>query len=125
MPEQKGRILHFQSPLGDKRCAITALSGYERLNDLYAFDLTLVADKDAITPDELLGENVTITIEHADIKRKAHGVVCEFTEIDPLGDNTFAYRVSVVPRLWLLGLSSHNRLFEEKDAVAIVKQVVQ
>ena len=27
MPQQKGRILHFKSPLGEKRCAINALSG--------------------------------------------------------------------------------------------------
>jgi type VI secretion system secreted protein VgrG len=125
MPEQKGRILHFQSPLGDKRCAINALSGYERLNELYSFDITLVADQDPVAPDELLGEDVTITITHADIERKLHGVVCEFTEVDPVGDNVFEYRVVVVPRLWLLGLCSHNRLFEDKDAVDIVKQVVQ
>lgn len=124
MPDQTGRILHIQSPLGEKRCAVTALTGYERLNDLYTFDLTLVADGGPISADELLGEDVTLTIEHADIKRKAHGVVCEFMEIHPSGDNVFEYRVLVVPRLWLLGLSSHNRLFEEMDAVAIVKQVV-
>lgn len=125
MPEQKGRILHFQSPLGEKRCAINALSGYERLNELYSFDVTLVADKDPVAPRELLGEDVTITIQYAAIERTLHGVVCEFNEIHPVGDNVFEYRIVVVPRLWLLGLSSHNRLFEAKDAVDIVKQVVQ
>lgn len=125
MAEQKDRILHFQSPLGDKRCAVSALSGYERLNELYSFDVTLVADQDPVAPDELLGDDVTVTIKHAGIERKLHGVVCEFTEVDPVGDNVFEYRVVVVPRLWLLGLSSHNRLFEAKDAVDIVKQVVQ
>ena len=125
MPEQKGRILHLTSPLGEKRCAINALSGCERLNELYSFDITLVTDQDPVAPQELLGEDVTITITHADIERNLHGIVCEFNEIDPVGDNVFEYRVVVVPRLWLLGLSSHNRLFEEKDAVDIVKQVVQ
>lgn len=125
MPQQKGRILHFTSPLGEKRCAINALSGCERLNELYAFDVTLVADQDAVSPDELLGEDVTITITHGDVERTVHGIVCEFDEIDPVGNNVYEYRITVVPRLWLLGLSSHNRIFEEKDAVEIVRQVVQ
>jgi len=125
MPEQKERILHFKSPLGDKRCAINALSGCERLNALYSFDVTLVADQEPVAPDELLGEDVTVTIKYSGIERKLHGIVCEFNEVDPVGDNVFEYQVVVVPRLWLLGLSSHNRLFEEKDAVEIVKQVVQ
>jgi type VI secretion system secreted protein VgrG len=124
MPVQESRILHFKSPLGETRCGITALSGYERLNELYSFDVTLVADQDPVTPQELLGEDVVITLVHADIERSLHGVVCEFNEVDPVGDNVFEYQVKVVPRLWLLGLSSHNRLFENRDAVDIVKQVV-
>ena len=125
MPDQKDRILHFKSPLGDKRCAISALSGYERLNALYSFDITLLTELDPIAPQELLGEDVTVTITVADVERKLHGVVCEFDEVDPVGDNVFEYRAVVVPRLWLLGLNSHNRLFEGKDAVEIVKQVVK
>lgn len=124
MPEQKGRILHFASPLGDKRCAINALSGRERLSELYAFDVTLVTD-DPIKPDELLGEDVTITITYGDVERKLHGIVSEFDEIDAVGTNVCEYSVVVVPRLWLLGLSAHNRIFEEQDAVEIVKQVVK
>ena len=58
MPVQEGRILHFTSPLDETRCGITGLSGYERLNELYSFDVTLVAEQDPVSPQELLGEDV-------------------------------------------------------------------
>ena len=125
MPVQKGRILHFESPLGETGCAISSLSGYEGLNKLFSFDITLSVDGDPVEPEKLLGKDVCITITNADIERKIHGIVAEFTELDPRGDNLFEYRVIVVPRLWLLGLNSHNRIFEAIDAVAIVKKVVK
>jgi len=125
MPVQKGRILHFKSPLGETGCAISALNGYEGLNQLYSFEATLIVDGEPVKPEKLLGQDVCITITNADIERKIHGIVAEFTELDPRGDNLFEYQVLVVPRLWLLGLNAHNRIFESMDVPAIVKQVVK
>ena len=117
-------ILVFGSPLGEKRCSPVALNGKERLNGLFHFDLTLVAHDDPIAPEELLGEEVSVTIQHGDLVRELYGIVCGFTEIDPAGDDTFEYTLEIVPPLWVLGICSHNRIFEEMDALDIVETVV-
>lgn len=121
----KNRILQFESPLGEKRCIPVCLKGTERLNALFSFELTLMAGDDPIEPEELLGEEVVITVSSGDLERNFCGIVSQFREVDPTGDDTFEYIADVVPRLWLLGLNSHNRIFEEMDALAIVEQVVQ
>ncbi len=119
------RILQFESPLGDERCSPVCLKGTERLNELFSFELTLVAGDDPIEPEELLGEEVVITVSSGDLVRNFCGIVSQFREVDPTGDDTFEYIADVVPQMWLLGLNSHNRIFEAMDALAIVEQVVK
>ena len=119
------RILQLtSSPLPEGQCTVTALTGSERLNGLYEFDVTLVAGEDPVDPQKVIGEDVTVTVKHADLERPLHGVVCEVNEIDPVGDDTYEYVIRLVPRLWLLGLCSHNRTLQEMSTTDIVRQVV-
>ena len=124
MPDQTKRIMHIQSPLGDDRCAVSSLSGVERVNELFSFTVSIIAEDDPIKPYEILGEEVTVTISHGGVERPIHGLVANFAEVAAVGDNMFEYDLEVVPRLWQLCLSSHTRIFEEKSALDIVKAVV-
>ncbi len=117
-------ILAFKSPLSASRCTPVSLRGTEHLNDLFSLDVGLVAGEDPVEPEELLGYEVTVTVTSGDLEQSFHGIVSRFTETDPIGDDTFQYTVEVVPKLWLLGLNGHNRIFTDMTALDIVEQVV-
>ncbi|MEM6483548.1 MAG: type VI secretion system tip protein TssI/VgrG [Pseudomonadota bacterium] len=124
MPDQSKKIVHLKSPLGETRCAVTSLTGNERVNDLYRFNVSIIADNDPVKPDEILGEEVVLTIRYAGVERTIHGVVASISETEPDGDNLFEYSLEVVPKLWLLSLAAHTRIFEVMTTADIVKQVV-
>ena len=65
----KDRILAFKSPLAASRCTPISLRGVEHLNDLFSFDVGLVAGEDPVEPEELLGFDVTVTLTSGDLEQ--------------------------------------------------------
>lgn len=123
MPGENDRILAIESPLGDS-CAVSRLSGEERINDLYSFSVC-VASTTPIKPEQILGDPVTVTISNtAEKTRQIFGIVARLDQVDPIGDNLYEYDLEVVPPLWLLGLSAHTRLFEAMTTTEIATMVV-
>ncbi|MFT7285906.1 MAG: type VI secretion system secreted protein VgrG [Halieaceae bacterium] len=125
MQEQSSRILRITTPLPDDRHAVSACVGVERINDLYSFKISIVTGSDPINPEELLGEEVTLTLAYAGVERPVFGLVAGFWQVESSGDNVFQYEMEVVPRLWILGLCTHNRIFSEKSTLDIVKSVIE
>ncbi|MEM8941028.1 MAG: type VI secretion system tip protein TssI/VgrG, partial [Pseudomonadota bacterium] len=124
MPDQSRKIVHLQSSLGESRAAVVSLTGREAVNDLYTFQVSVIADNDPIMPEEILGEEVMLTMRYSDVERVVHGVVASISETEAAGDNVFEYSLEIVPKLWLLSLSAHTRIFEEMTVPDIVKSVV-
>src|SRR5947207_1818296 len=79
-------------------------SGEEAVSQLFHFRLDLLAENDTAIPfEKLLGQPVTVGLTLADGKTRRffHGLCNRFSQ--GARDATFtAYRMDVVPQLWLL-----------------------
>lgn len=123
-PTQKNRPIQISTPLGDDVLLFYRMSGYESLNQLFEYELELLSTNDTIKPENLLGENVTISLTLPEDKvRYFNGYVVRFGHYGRLGELT-KYRAVVRPWLWFLSRSANCRIFQNKTTPEIIKQIV-
>lgn len=121
---QDKRLISISSPLGKDKLLLTSFQGTEYISGLYEFQLEVLSSSLAIKPEELIGKQVTVTIQNQH-KRKFNGYVCRFSFGEIKADNLRQYRLVVVPWLWFLTKNTDNRIFQDKDTKAIVTEVFQ
>lgn len=96
----------------------------EAMSEPYEIEVVAVhgADED-IPAEEILQDKACVTIRVAGNERCFHGVVRSY---QPLGFmRTYrACRLTIVPRVWALGLANDCRVFQEKTAEDIIKDVL-
>ncbi len=123
---QTKRILSFTSPLGADVLLAESFHGSEEISRLFDFHVDVLATpKTSVKPADLIGKRATLHIEVADdgTRRSINGMIASLESLG--GDSDFnAYRVRMVPSLWLLSLNTQTRVFQGKTVVDIVKAVL-
>jgi type VI secretion system secreted protein VgrG len=94
----------------------------EQLDAPFVYELEVVSDNPALTPDEVLGESVTISVMIESDLRHYSGVVTALLSLGLQGEN-FVYRLVLRPWVWLLSRAQNCRIFQDKTAVDIIKEV--
>jgi type VI secretion system secreted protein VgrG len=89
----------------------------------FEVDLSL-ASEDELTFEDIIGKNGLLTIETPDGERHVHGIVNQFMHT-AINGRFFLYEARVVPQVWLLSLEQDCRIFQEKNAPDIVKQILE
>ncbi len=125
-------LLLLTSPLGDDTLPIeegtlhaVGLEAREEISRPFEMMLTTVSSVRAIDPEELLYQPVTLTIRkkpHSD--RFFNGIVRRMEAIGLAQRDRWKYRLEIVPRLWFLSQTGDCRIFQQKSAVEIVKQLL-
>lgn len=120
---QKNRKIQVFTPLADDALLFYQMHGREGLSEPFEYSLDLISENQSIDPDKLLGKNICVALEMADGKwRYFNGCATRFGQHENL--NIFAhYRVTVRPWLWFLTRASNCRIFQNKTAPDIIKQV--
>ena len=124
---QTNRLLSLDTPLGQDVLVIERWTGTESVSGLFTYELELLADlqqqqDQKVIPEDLLGKDVTITLELAEGDRYFNGIVKRF--IEGHRDDRFAhYRAEVVPWLWVATLKSNCRIFQNLTTLDIIKQI--
>ncbi len=122
--DQVSRSLQIKTPLGENQLLLTSFRGDETISRLFHFELDLIADNNAIRANQIVGKNVTISIQPVGSERRFfNGFVCRFAAglEDEYGRRN--YRAEVVPWLWFLSRTSDCRIFQDKTAVEIIEQI--
>ena len=124
---QNTRMLKIATPLGDDAMQLLSFRGREEISRLFSFELEVsIDDKKNISPDnvqqQLIGENITFTNEHANGPRYFNGIVREVVAAER-GSDTQSYRLAVVPWLWFLTQTSDCRIFQNKTIPQIIEDV--
>ncbi len=126
---QADRHMAVTTPLGKDALLLEVLTGTEALSEPFHFELGLLAPPGQIDFGTLLGQSVTVQFEVASSgTRYVNGIVSRFARGAEVrgsgGDVTFVrHRAEVVPQLWLLGLQSQSRIFQQLSIPDILKQV--
>ena len=120
---QQNRPIQVATPLGEDKLLFYRMHGTEKLCELFEFELELLSEDEAIDPDRLLGENVTVALGLAEDKwRYFNGYVARFGQYEML-DGFAVYRMTLRPWLWFLTRAANCRIFQDINVPDIVKQV--
>jgi type VI secretion system secreted protein VgrG len=120
---QATREITIDTPLGEDVLLLRSLRGHEAMSRLFTFDLDLVSEEPSIKYDDIVGKVVTIKLNLADgSQRYWNGFVSRFVQAER-DENISAYRAMVVPWLWFLDQTTDCRIFQNKAAPDIIKQI--
>ena len=107
-----GAVLKFRS-----------MTAQEEVSRLFEFQVVALSEDADVAADGLLGANAAVSIEIGeDAKRWFHGVVASFG-IEGVEGRHVSYRLTLRPWLWLLTRAANIRIFQEKTAPDIIKEV--
>lgn len=121
MIESKGPVT-LSGPGWVKSAHFLSMQATEQLDAPFVYELELVSDEAALSPNDVLGEPLTVSVLIEAELRHYSGVV---TSMQSLGvqAESFVYRMVLRPWLWLLSRTSNCRIFQDKTAVDIIKEV--
>jgi type VI secretion system secreted protein VgrG len=113
----------LDTPLGDDALIVESFSGTEEISRLSSYIVEAKSEKTSLSFDAMVGKQVTLILTLAgDKKRFISGHVKRFVQPSRLDDLNH-YQIEIVPWLWFLTQRSDCRIFQEKTALDIVKEV--
>ncbi len=123
-PTQATRHIAIETPLGEDVLLLRSFSAHEEISRLSEFDLDLLSEDYEIKFDDIIGQNVTISMElPGGGKRYWNGFINRFVQGVTTSVQFAQYRATMVPWLWFLTLTSDCRIFQEKTVPDIIKQI--
>ena len=121
---QDNRMLGLETPLGKDKLLLTSFHGREEISRLFQFQLEMISDDAAIKAEDIVGQNVTVSIEQGDEEdRYINGFVNSFVAGDEDSEGRRNYSATIVPWLWFLTQTADCRIFQEKKIPEIVEQI--
>lgn len=121
---QDNRLLSISSPLAKDELLLTSVEGSEVISQLFEFEIEVLSKNHSVTPEQLIGKPVTITLQNQQ-QRTFNGIVSRFVYGEVKADNLRVYRMTMVPWLWFLTRTSGHRIFQNKTSKEIITQVFQ
>ena len=128
---QENRPFAVDTPLGPDVLLLAGLHGTEAISRLFRFELRLISESHAVPFEEIIGQDVTVSIDLADGGRRfLHGMISRFSQGSGGGDETVEmryafYTATLVPRLWLLTQTTDCRIFQNQAVPEIVQTLLR
>lgn len=117
---QVGRQWSVRTPLGPDAMLLEWFRGREEISRIHGFELGLLSETSGIPARSLLGREATVRLAlPGGGARFFSGVVSSLVE-EPGWDDLAAYRMTVVPWLWLLTRSHDCRIFQDMTVPEIL-----
>ena len=115
--------MEIVSPLGEGVLLFNRMVSTEELSRLSIFEIDLLSEKGDIAVSQILGKNVTVKLELQNQNvRHFNGFVTRFQQTGLRG-RYHAYHATVRPWLWFLTRTADCRIFQEKTAPEIIKDI--
>ena len=120
---QDNRPFSIKTPLGKDVLLLETLEGTEGVSQLFRFQVVLASEvSPAIAFDDIVGKNVTITLQHPGGPRYINGIVSRFASGRSTSSLT-GYYAEIVPWLWLLTQTADCRIFQNMPVPDIIRKV--
>lgn len=142
---QDARIGEFRTPLGKDMLVLTRFDGVEGLSELFEYRVEAVSLREDINFDGAIGQNCSLTLKtygsgrsfigpkssarpdnpvsSSGSERHFNGVLVEAQWLG-MKDVYYAYRLVLRPQLWLLSRTADCRIFSNKKAPNIIREVL-
>ena len=103
--------------------------GSERMNACYRYEVEVAGPAGSplleVMHAAVLGQEATLTMAEVGYQRVVHGFVTSVGNGRPLDPDTTLVSVEITPRLSLLGLRTHSRIFQDKTGPEVIKLVLE
>lgn len=106
---------------------VIRFEGQEAVSRLYHFDILLVTDTADVDLDTALNATATLRIRSRDLSRSVpyHGMVSGIEQLGQVDEHHF-FRLTLVPRLWRLGLRHINDVYLDEYRIPdIVRHLLE
>jgi type VI secretion system secreted protein VgrG len=127
---QENRLISIGTPLGPDILGLMGFEGTEGVSVPFSFELDLVSENGNITFEDIIGQNVTVSIVLADgDSRLFNGMISRFSQVRGAGEITGGghqlahYSATMVPWLWLLTRTSNARIFQALSVPEIAEKI--
>jgi type VI secretion system secreted protein VgrG len=115
--------LQLTTPLGDGKLLLQTFQAEERISGLFHYSLEMVSTDDSLDFTKIVGKSVTVSTALVTGETEYfNGIVGRFIQAGKNARFT-TYRADVHPWFWLLTMNSDCRIFQNKTAPDIIKQV--
>jgi type VI secretion system secreted protein VgrG len=125
---ESNRFLYLTTPLGEDKMLLAGFTGQEGLNQLFQFDLDLLAENTtAVDFDKLIGQKVSFGIQGTDprvVARDLHGIVTAFSQGTQDFDFT-AFKMTIEPAIWMLTRQFRSRIFQHITIPDLLKNLFE
>src|SRR5580698_94274 len=120
------RYLYLTTPLGEDKLLLSGFKGQEGLNQLFHFELDLLADNaTSVDFDKLIGQKVSFGIQGTlQAARDLHGIVIEFSQ-GKRDFNLTEFKMTIAPEIWKLTRKFRSRIFQHITIPDLLKQIFQ
>lgn len=111
-----------------KGLAFVAMHGHDSLSRCFEFTISAVSGTPDIDANGLLGEEAGLVLQNdpdfPEPPRFFHGIVDRFRFSGANEDGNWLYELTLRPRLWLLGKTTDNRIFQQMTVIDIVSELL-
>jgi type VI secretion system secreted protein VgrG len=119
---QNTRICELTTPLGKDELVLTRLDGTEGLSELFEYRIEALSEKLDVDFDKAVGQQCGVKVKMYGQERQFNGILVEAQFIGVRNDY-FLYRLVLRPWLWLLSHKADCRIWLDKKAPEIIKEV--
>jgi type VI secretion system secreted protein VgrG len=118
-------LLSMTCPLGKTELIPVSAVIDEAINQPFLCTIEAVSRRPTIDPDTLLCQPACLSlVQYGERVRSVHGLVRRVSALGRQDDDTFRYRLEVVPKLWFLAQTEDCRIFQDKSCKDILEQVL-
>lgn len=118
--------MSVSTPLGTDVLLLVGFSGSEAISQPFGFQLDLLAESDATVGfDQLLGQSITVTMKLPDENKRYFNGICSRFSQGARDAHFTAFRMEIVPQLWLLTRRAQSRTYQQLSVPDILKQALK
>ncbi len=131
MAEVSAQTAQYSCTIAGQSYAVVWFSADEGMSRLYRISLSVWSDDPAVSIAAWIRKPVVVKLAWGDLSREYHGLVVSACRVEAnqpgLGGVDTAwgqYTVEVAPSLWLLSRQANCKVFQDRNAVDIIKAVL-
>src|ERR1700712_2348161 len=121
---QDTRICELTTPFGKDVLVFVRIDASEGLSEIFEYRIECLSEEADLDFDKAIGQQCSVKLKLFDTVREFNGILVEAQWLGTSSDHVyFNYRIVLRPWLWLLSRPTDCRIFQDKKAPDIIKEV--
>ena len=119
----ENRQLRLKGPLGPKKMILVRADVTEHMSKLTETDIQFMSPDHDLKMEDVVGQRLSLELDDEEGNTRHWHGYCTSCAYEGLFGGQALYRAEVRPWLWFLTLHSDCRIFQEKSALEVIKEI--